>query len=208
MATSTSVVQNISDFADDPTSQFNTLLSTKVSGIAYSRHTDTKLDDMFALQSKTVDPAARMKIVNDFERYALTQAYNIPLLCDRMTRREAAYDGLIRSMLAEDVLARGSSARITLPPAAHEWVDRTTSTWIEWVEQSGIDVVGDVEELRVRPPEPGDRWRDPDRVPARKRSKVALNALAAMTVEAAKRPDPEQTLRGRVRQGADRLKRW
>jgi peptide/nickel transport system substrate-binding protein len=74
------VVQNISDFADDPTSQFNTLLSTKVSGIAYSRHTDTKLDDMFALQSKTVDPAARMKIVNDFERYALTQAYNIPLL--------------------------------------------------------------------------------------------------------------------------------
>ncbi len=74
------VVQNISDFADDPTAQFNTLLSTKVSGIAYSRHTDTKLDDMFALQSKTVDPAERMKIVNDFERYALTQAYNIPLL--------------------------------------------------------------------------------------------------------------------------------
>ncbi len=74
------VVQNISDFADDPTAQFNTLLSTKVSGIAYSRHTDTKLDDLFAQQSRTVDPAERMKLVNDFERYALTQAYNIPLL--------------------------------------------------------------------------------------------------------------------------------
>ena len=66
---------------------------------------------------------------------------------DRMTRREAAYDGLIRSMLAEDVLAQGDSPRITLPPDAYEWVDRTTGTWIEWIEQSGIDVVGDVDEL-------------------------------------------------------------
>jgi peptide/nickel transport system substrate-binding protein len=74
------VVQNISDFADDPNAQFNTLLSKKVSGIAYSRHEDTKLDDLFAKQSQTVDPVARMKLVNEFERYALTQAYNIPLL--------------------------------------------------------------------------------------------------------------------------------
>lgn len=74
------VVQNISDFADDPTAQFNTLLSKNVSGIAYSRHTDSKLDQLFAEQSRTVDPAARLKLVNDFERYALTQAYNIPLL--------------------------------------------------------------------------------------------------------------------------------
>jgi peptide/nickel transport system substrate-binding protein len=74
------VVQNISDFADDPTAQFNTLLSRKVSGIAYSRHEDTKLDELFAEQSRTVDPAARMKLVNEFERYAITQAYNIPLL--------------------------------------------------------------------------------------------------------------------------------
>ena len=74
------VVQNISDFADDPTAQFNTLLSKKTSGIAYSRHSDTKLDDLFFKQSKTVDPAERMKLVNEFERYAMTQAYNIPLL--------------------------------------------------------------------------------------------------------------------------------
>jgi len=127
---------------------------------------------------------------------------------DRMTRREAAYDGLIRSMLAEDVLAQGSSARITLPPDAYEWVDRTTGTWIEWIQQSGIDVVGDVEELWAQRPDPEARWRDPDQVSARKRSRVAVNALAAMTVEAAKRPDPDQTLRGRVRQGAVRLKAW
>jgi len=127
---------------------------------------------------------------------------------DRATRREAAYDGLIRSMLAEDVLVNGGSARITLPPTAYDWVDRTTSTWIEWIEQSGVDVVGDVEELRPQPPDPDGPWRDPDQVPAWQRSRVAVNALAAMTVEAARRPDPGRTLRGRVRQGAGRLKPW
>ena len=74
------VVQNISDFADDPTAQFNTLLSKNASGIAYSRHTDTKIDDMFNRQSQIVDPGERLKFVNDMERYVLTQAHNIPLL--------------------------------------------------------------------------------------------------------------------------------
>jgi peptide/nickel transport system substrate-binding protein len=74
------VVQNISDFTDDPTAQFNTLLSKHLSAIAYSRHTDTKLDDLFTRQSQIIDPAERLKVVNDFERHALTMAYNIPLL--------------------------------------------------------------------------------------------------------------------------------
>jgi peptide/nickel transport system substrate-binding protein len=74
------VVQNISDFADDPTAQFNTLLSKHTSGIAYSRHGDTKLDEMFNRQSQIVDSGERLKLVNEMERYALTQAYNIPLL--------------------------------------------------------------------------------------------------------------------------------
>jgi peptide/nickel transport system substrate-binding protein len=74
------VVQNISDFADDPTAQFNTLLSKHVSGIAYSRHTDTKLDELFKRQSQIVDPVERRKVVHEFERHALTTAYNIPLL--------------------------------------------------------------------------------------------------------------------------------
>ncbi len=52
------VVQNISDFADDPTAQFNTLLSKHISGIGYSRHTDTKLDELFTRQSQIVDPAS------------------------------------------------------------------------------------------------------------------------------------------------------
>ena len=73
-------VNNISDFADDPSAQFNTLVSRKASSISYSRHTDTKLDDLFQAQARELDPAKRMSIVNEFERYALTQAYSFPLL--------------------------------------------------------------------------------------------------------------------------------
>jgi ABC-type transport system substrate-binding protein len=40
-------VQNISDLAGDPTARFNTLLSKYVSSIAYSRHTDKKIDEMY-----------------------------------------------------------------------------------------------------------------------------------------------------------------
>lgn len=73
-------VQNISDFADDPTAQFNTLLSKHVSSIAYSRHTDKKIDEMYDKQARILDQQERIKFVNEMERYTLAQAYNVPLL--------------------------------------------------------------------------------------------------------------------------------
>ena len=56
----------------------STLASTVLT--AALRHTDTKLDEMFTRQSQVVDPVARLALVNQMERYALTQAYNVPLL--------------------------------------------------------------------------------------------------------------------------------
>ncbi len=73
-------VNNISDFADDPSAQFNTLLSNKMSGVPYSRHSDYKLDELFVKQAREVDPVKRMGLVNEFERTVLTQAYSMPLL--------------------------------------------------------------------------------------------------------------------------------
>ena len=52
----------------------------KVSAIAYSRHTDTKIDTMYSQQAGMTDPVARLKVVNEREKYTLNQAYNIPLL--------------------------------------------------------------------------------------------------------------------------------
>ena len=73
-------VNNISDFADDPSAQFNTLVSKNASSISYSRHTDAKLDDLFTKQASEVDPTKRMALVNEFERHVLTQAYAFPVL--------------------------------------------------------------------------------------------------------------------------------
>ncbi len=125
---------------------------------------------------------------------------------DRKVRREAAYDGLIRQMLAEEELVRGRSPRIMLPPDEHEWVAERGRQWVEWVEQAGIDVVGDVHDLVPTAPTSDDDWSDPDHVKPRHRLRVAMRALAAMTGEAANRPDPDQQLTSRLRKNAGRLR--
>ena len=68
------------DFMDDPTAQFSKFLTKKASPSGYSGHTDTKIDEMYEKQRRTIDPAERTKIVRDMERYALIQAYNVPIL--------------------------------------------------------------------------------------------------------------------------------
>jgi peptide/nickel transport system substrate-binding protein len=73
-------IGNISDFADDPNAQFNTLLSSKLSTVAYSRHKDAKIDDLYDKQSRIIDPKERLKVVNELERYIHETAYNVPLL--------------------------------------------------------------------------------------------------------------------------------
>ena len=124
----------------------------------------------------------------------------------RATRREAEYDELIRQMLAQDQLVRRRSAPVRLPPERFAWAEEEAERWIEWIQGSGVDVVGDLDELRpARPPE-GQRWRDPDRVPAKRQVGIALDALAAMTREAARRPAPERRLVARVRAQAQRVR--
>jgi peptide/nickel transport system substrate-binding protein len=68
------------DFMDDPTAQFSKFLTKKLSPSGYSGHTDTKIDDMYEKQRRTIDVGERTRLVRDMERYALTQAYSVPLL--------------------------------------------------------------------------------------------------------------------------------
>jgi peptide/nickel transport system substrate-binding protein len=68
------------DFMDDPTAQFSKFLTKKLSPSGYSGHTDTKIDDLYEKQRRTIDVAERTKTVHELERYALVQAYNVPLL--------------------------------------------------------------------------------------------------------------------------------
>ena len=126
---------------------------------------------------------------------------------DRVTRREASYDALIRQMLAQDQLVnRAASAPVRLPPARFDWAEEQTERWMEWIQGSGVDVVGDLEDLRPVRPAEGEVFHNPDKVKRRQQLKVAVDALAAMTREAASRPDPDQQLVNRVRTRATKLR--
>ena len=128
---------------------------------------------------------------------------------DRKARRKPPYDYLVRQALVEDRRVRRSSAPVRLPPSDFGWLEETTERWIEYIEQSGVRVVGDLADLRPERPDPDEPWQDPDRVPARKRLRASLDALAAMTDVAAARPDPRDQLKTKVRKSARRLRgRW
>ena len=45
-----------------------------------SGHSDARIDDLFEKQAVEIDPVKRKALVNEFERYALTQSYSAPLL--------------------------------------------------------------------------------------------------------------------------------
>jgi peptide/nickel transport system substrate-binding protein len=68
------------DFTDDATAQFAKFLTKKASPSGYSGHADTHIDELYEKQRRTIDPLRRTRIVNELERYALVQAYNVPLL--------------------------------------------------------------------------------------------------------------------------------
>ena len=137
------------------------------------------------------------------EEIALLRALN-----KRLRRAEldsAHYRRLVRQLVVHHTLARRPDMRrVTLPPKAHGWVEEVTAEWIAWVEQAGIDVVGDLDDLHPAPPPPG-RWADPDKPKPRRTADAALDALVAVVLEAAERPDPEQSPVARLGRAARRL---
>ena len=68
------------DFYDDPTIQLTKYVSPDLSPVDFSGATDRFLDALFIGQAMTTDRLERAKIVHDFERHALTEAYTVPLL--------------------------------------------------------------------------------------------------------------------------------
>jgi peptide/nickel transport system substrate-binding protein len=68
------------DFYDDPTLQLTKYVSQDLSPVNFSRSEDRFLDALFIAQAMTTDQRDRAKIVRDFERHALNEAYTVPLL--------------------------------------------------------------------------------------------------------------------------------
>jgi peptide/nickel transport system substrate-binding protein len=68
------------DYFDDPTLQLAKYVSTDLSPVNFSGSSDTFLDSLYVGQALTTDPVKRTRIVRDFERRAMTQAYSVPFL--------------------------------------------------------------------------------------------------------------------------------
>jgi hypothetical protein len=117
------------------------------------------------------------------------------------------YRALVREVLVHETLSqRAHMTRVTLPPDAFGWAAEVADEWVEWAAGSGIDVIGDLDDLRPVPPPEGAPWPDPDHPPRADMLDAALDALVALTFEAARRRDPELALTARIGRAARRLR--
>lgn len=113
-------------------------------------------------------------------------------------------DRVVMSMVRQGSFSGGSRS-ITLPPHLHAWAGEHSERWIEWIRHAGVDVVGDLDELRPHNPGPEARWHDPDRPGKRRLADCSIEVLADFAQEAARRDPPEQALVPRVRRKINRL---
>lgn len=156
------------------------------------------------------DPALAPR---DSERRNVSLGVDETALVRRLNKRlraagldSASYRSLVRGVVAHDTLAhRKRMRRVTLPPDAHDWATEVAEEWIEWVEGAGIDVVGDLDDLRPVPPPEDEKWADPDRPRPRRMGDAALEALVAVILEAAQRPDPDESPTAKLSRAARRL---
>jgi hypothetical protein len=125
----------------------------------------------------------------------------------RSTRRSPGYDALILGMLADETLGGRNSRPILLPPKFHDWARERGEAWTEWLEQSGVDVIGEPADLLPEPLVEGQAFRHPDRVPSKVQLEAAVDALAAMTEKAVSRPDPDASMLGRLRRAREVYRR-
>jgi peptide/nickel transport system substrate-binding protein len=68
------------DYFDDPTLQLAKWVSRDLSPVNFSGSTDRYLDALFIGQALSADSRERLRIIREFERQALTQAYTVPIL--------------------------------------------------------------------------------------------------------------------------------
>jgi peptide/nickel transport system substrate-binding protein len=82
------------DYYDDPTLQLAKYVSSDLSPSNFSGSTDRFLDSLYVGQAVTADPRERSRIVREFERRALTEAYAVPFLWwNRIVAASAAMKG-------------------------------------------------------------------------------------------------------------------
>ncbi len=66
------------DFMDEPDLQLFKYLSSEKSPANYARYRDPVLDELYVKQARATDPAERRRLVRDFERRVIQEAYQVP----------------------------------------------------------------------------------------------------------------------------------
>jgi hypothetical protein len=100
------------------------------------------------------------------------------VLSERGLPREV-YVTWVREHIVKKVLAgRDDSPRATVPPHTRPWVDEVTTSWITRIQELGVDVVGDLGDLRPSWPDDRDGWADPDRADPALVAQLAIESLA------------------------------
>jgi len=98
-------------------------------------------------------------------------------LAEREVPREV-YVEWVREGIVKDVLAgRPGKERATVPPRHRSAVDEITVDWLEEIRRSGVDVVGDLDDLVPVWPD-GEGWSDPDEADPAVVAEAAIQALA------------------------------
>jgi hypothetical protein len=101
----------------------------------------------------------------------------------------ATYVEWVRETIVKEALAgRSGSARASVPPTARPWVDDLATAWIERIGAMGLDVVGDLAELRTVWPPADEPWDDPDAVDPGLVADAAIEALAHVLDRIGTRP--------------------
>ncbi len=111
------------------------------------------------------------------------------------------YELLIKRFLAKRTLAhRASESRLVLPARYHAWAVERARQMITAIEQSGADVVGDVEDLM---PEPAatDGSDSPEDISEEEVAEAGLHAVEALVLRLAEATQPTGSLAG-VRSGS------
>lgn len=74
------VMDSYTDYTDDPTTGLPKFLSADKWPIASSKFNDPELDALYAKQGEANDKAERRKLVREFEKRTMEQAYSVPIL--------------------------------------------------------------------------------------------------------------------------------
>lgn len=103
-------------------------------------------------------------------------------------RRGGELSPLIEGIVVSDALAPRRSQRIALGPADHPWVAERSDAWIAWLRERGVQVHGDLADLR--PAEPEDDWADPDVLMPQRVAGAALDTVGVLLAEVSSRRVP------------------